>query len=692
MAQLFGNYLSTQIAIAFSPAATLITVVDSTGFPAPAGVDYFYATIVDYASWQTNASPPAQREIVKVTNITGNVWTVVRGIDGTAAQNWAQTSRIELRACAQTLRDVQSGTSVGALLIVNNLADVASASTALSNLAYLSTGTGAVARSATAKLRDRLSVKDFGAVGNGVVDDTTAIQAAITAAGTAGGGEVYIPTGVYKISATLTIGNGTNTTDSTYQGVSFIGQSRGANADEVAPVGSYEGPASIVWAGANHGTMIRIDGPIGGVNVSDLHLDCANLADTAIYCLHAFGSTFTNLIAQSYNGFAYRVEARGIVSLVNCQHNTWINVMCSVPNLGNAAQGLQLGQVAPAATALDVSRQQFINCLFTRAGDSAANASAQYAYADACTFIGTIFTSEGGALGTGIKVVVPPLFTAFPAAVHHFNCPIVGGVSGGAGWAGVVGLGFFPYNVSDGEPVPTGAFASGFTDGVGMPWFGTNITIATLGKTFAGDFSNATLLSRNMFQDKTVNASSRLGVKPNGTSLVAQVIAYNNSDPTNANQAQISASSTSCTVGGNVNGGGALIIFDVTNGASSGIRLDIAANTAILKGHAERFDAIAATGPITVANNVVFVDATAGSVVITLPAANAWATAAATVGQRLRIIRTDKSGNTVTIQRAGADTIDDAATSFTMAILSNVPTDGHTCELQSNNSNHWYRY
>jgi hypothetical protein len=76
---------------------------------------------------------------------------------------------------------------------------------------YTPSGTGAVARSAASKFSETVSVKDFGAVGDGVADDTAAIQTAITFAAStvngAAGNEVLLPTGTYLISSRITLPN-----------------------------------------------------------------------------------------------------------------------------------------------------------------------------------------------------------------------------------------------------------------------------------------------------------------------------------------------------------------------------------------------------------------------------------------------------------------------------------------------------
>lgn len=70
------------------------------------------------------------------------------------------------------------------------------------NISYSGQFSGQTVRTVAAKLADVVSVKDFGAVGDGVADDTAAIQAAIAASY---GKTVRIPKGQYKLSASLTI-------------------------------------------------------------------------------------------------------------------------------------------------------------------------------------------------------------------------------------------------------------------------------------------------------------------------------------------------------------------------------------------------------------------------------------------------------------------------------------------------------
>jgi hypothetical protein len=66
---------------------------------------------------------------------------------------------------------------------------------------YTPSGTGATAITAQTKFAERVSVKDFGAVGNGVTDDTTAFTNAIAVAGTR---DIFVPGGSYVITGTVT--------------------------------------------------------------------------------------------------------------------------------------------------------------------------------------------------------------------------------------------------------------------------------------------------------------------------------------------------------------------------------------------------------------------------------------------------------------------------------------------------------
>lgn len=94
-----------------------------------------------------------------------------------------------------------SATSYDPNTVGDYLNDLASGSGA-GLVGFLQSGTGAVARTVQDKLRDQISVDDFGTVGDGVADDSAALALASTAAA----GKTLVFTRVYRVSSDLTFG------------------------------------------------------------------------------------------------------------------------------------------------------------------------------------------------------------------------------------------------------------------------------------------------------------------------------------------------------------------------------------------------------------------------------------------------------------------------------------------------------
>jgi hypothetical protein len=79
------------------------------------------------------------------------------------------------------------------------------ASDGASKIGYQPAGTGAVPTTVQSKLRETVSVKDFGAVGDGVADDTAAIENALLASN-----NVYFPAGTYITTKAIRLSSGKN--------------------------------------------------------------------------------------------------------------------------------------------------------------------------------------------------------------------------------------------------------------------------------------------------------------------------------------------------------------------------------------------------------------------------------------------------------------------------------------------------
>jgi hypothetical protein len=95
-----------------------------------------------------------------------------------------------------------NGLHVGAVVKFTTTQQQGAGAVDASQVTYNPAGTGAVATNVQAKLRQYVSVMDFGAIGDGVANDTTAIQAALTAHK-----NVHFPAGTYKITSALILDN-----------------------------------------------------------------------------------------------------------------------------------------------------------------------------------------------------------------------------------------------------------------------------------------------------------------------------------------------------------------------------------------------------------------------------------------------------------------------------------------------------
>lgn len=127
-------------------------------------------------------------------------------VDGVNQYSGSTYSYVETSANTVTF---DSGLHVGALVKFTTVQSLTSGQeTDAALVTYNEGGAGAVTTTVQAKLAQTVSVKDFGATGNGITDDTVAIQAALTAVSLSGG-MVYAPAGTYKISAPLLVSTNT---------------------------------------------------------------------------------------------------------------------------------------------------------------------------------------------------------------------------------------------------------------------------------------------------------------------------------------------------------------------------------------------------------------------------------------------------------------------------------------------------
>jgi hypothetical protein len=106
-----------------------------------------------------------------------------------------------------------------------------------------------------------------------------------------------------------------------------------------------------------------------------------------------------------------------------------------------------------------------------------------------------------------------------------------------------------------------------------------NLTFSGTGQRITGDFSNATIANRVLFQTSTVNGNTLVRAIPNGTSTQANIAVANSSDPANCSIMQLVAASTTAQIQSGVNGTGTYLPMTFFTGGSEQVRIGATAGT-----------------------------------------------------------------------------------------------------------------
>ena len=336
------------------------------------------------------------------------------------------------------------------------------------DITFTPTGTGAVDSTVQAKLRSTVSVTDFGAVGNGIIDDTAAIQSAIDYVEILGGGVVKIPAGVFLISSSLTVDD---------NGVLLVGEGCGGHQNSIPEIRASAATRIVFSTSATAAPMLiftSVTGhyPKGGGGCCDIMLDGANKATRCLSITSWRWGTFSNVhlyAATEDNLYTGAISASLPVTPYDVQFCKFYGIISHSKNAtANASYACRLtgGQGNSGASTGNTSFNTFINCFFNSNNQHALQLEDTdnntfigiQAKADAATFKSLILGSSDEDSGN----------SAYHARFNNFNaCEFVDGIvckASQTGGRSSASNQFYGLNYSNSAPSPTIETGDGGSD------------------------------------------------------------------------------------------------------------------------------------------------------------------------------------------------------------------------------------
>ncbi|WP_376956396.1 hypothetical protein ABNQ39_00195 (plasmid) [Azospirillum sp. A26] len=327
----------------------------------------------------------------------------------------------------------------------------------------------------------------FGVKADGTTDDWAALNAALDAIDALGGGFLILPVGVISVSDTLTIGNGSNSQQSTkHHGIVIVGQGSGTGS-EVSNV-EISGATRIVYNGTTSTSkaVIQFAGPLHSVGLINVTLDANSKAGIGQLNCHITQGRFDRVVVKNFTSAGYYLTTRtGFPTGVAYGNADNTFQQCyAFGAASSTADGIVLTSGVSTATTLagnpDSARNIFTGGTIFYGGAS-GSAGCRVSGADNNLLQEVVFLPTGSNTGgNSFYFTQWPGSTAFPLENAFINCTGIQGIGGLSG----TGKNIF-------WPLPT-------SDGVTQPLSDTNI----ISLTYGGSMANV----RALFADGSAGA------------------------------------------------------------------------------------------------------------------------------------------------------------------------------------------
>nr|DAI89760.1 MAG TPA: peptidase [Caudoviricetes sp.] len=303
---------------------------------------------------------------------------------------------------------------------------------------------------------DYVNVKDYGAKGDGVTDDTLAIQSAINSLPNQGG-VILFPIGEYIITDTITIGNGTKDSVSTKNCIALIGAN---NAATNLSVWAGNNGTCIRYKGTAAKPMLRILGPILDPVIENITLWGEDTASHGIYMTCGGQAKINKVTISSVTQIGLFIDVwngltvDGTANNIQCEFtNLFINVAFNPNAICIKTQAY--GNKPNVDTNMCTFRNMFL--LYNGTGGAAL----YLGFMDASLFQSIHCYKNGDTNGSHSIVFDGTELTGYPHELAFYN---ISPSTDGYDVKGTIGnIQFYELMVGDGAPVPNHPSISGFT-------------------------------------------------------------------------------------------------------------------------------------------------------------------------------------------------------------------------------------